>query len=94
MALVAMRLQRQRRDPVSSLDFCSSMNTANFSDLPLFLAAGGLAGLGGYVYLQRNPQVADKIEAKAKDLQGEVKASNESPAAAGALIKSVFSTLV
>jgi hypothetical protein len=51
------------------------------------LAAAGLAGLGGYVYLQRNPAVADKAENKLKELQGEAKASNESPAAAGALIK-------
>lgn len=57
------------------------------ADLPLLLAAGGLAGLGGYVYLQRNPDVASKAEAKVKGLQGEAKASEESPAAAGALIK-------
>jgi hypothetical protein len=56
-------------------------------DLPLALAAVGLAGLGGYVYLQRNPAVAETAENKLKGLQGEAKASNESPAAAGALIK-------
>jgi hypothetical protein len=58
--------------------------------LPLLLAAGGLVGLGGYVYLQRNPAVVNEAEAKIKGLQGEAKASKESPAAAGALIKQVI----
>jgi len=57
------------------------------SNLPLALATAGLAGLGGYVYLQRNPVVAEKAEGKLNELKGEAKASNESPAAAGALIK-------
>lgn len=66
---------------------CAFSNSTERIDLPLFLAGAGLAGLGGYVYLQRNPEVADKVESKVKNVQGEVDASNESPAAAGALIK-------
>ena len=87
--LVATPQQRPRRDRVSLEISPLPASLLFITDLPLFLAAGGLAGLGGYVYLQRNPQVVDKVESKAKDLQGEVKASNESPAAAGALIKCV-----
>jgi hypothetical protein len=75
----------QKPDPVSSLRSCG--NRANQPDLPLAFAAAGLAGLGGYVYLQRNPAVAEKAEGKLNELKGEAKASNESPAAAGALIK-------
>ena len=75
----------QKPDPVSS--FSSHDNRADNPDLPLALASAGLAGLGGYVYLQRNPAVAEKAEGKLNELKGEVDASNESPAAAGALIK-------
>lgn len=75
----------QKPDPVSSLS--SRGNRTDHSDLPLALASAGLAGLGGYVYLQRNPAVAEKAEGKLNELKGEVDASNESPAAAGALIK-------
>lgn len=38
------------------------------SNLPLYLAAAGAAGLGGYVYLQRNPQVGKKLEARAESI--------------------------
>jgi hypothetical protein len=87
-----MHRQPQKPVPVSPHSILHPFDSGvelTISDLPLVLAAGGLAGLGGYVYLQRNPAVADKAEGKLKALQGDASASNESPAAAGALIKSV-----
>ncbi|RSH87002.1 NADH-cytochrome b5 reductase [Saitozyma podzolica] len=68
------------------------------SNLPMILAVAGVAGLGGYVYLQRNPSIKadtsasveslkEKAEAKVQGIQGELKASDEGPGVLGALIK-------
>jgi hypothetical protein len=37
-------------------------------DLPLYLGLGGIAGLAGYVYLQRNPSAKEAVVDKAQHL--------------------------
>ncbi|KAI9637013.1 putative cytochrome-b5 reductase [Dioszegia hungarica] len=62
--------------PVARRGYAGAPNAAA-SNTPLFLGLAGLAGLGGYVYLQRNPSIGAKAKSELHDAKDQAKSKFE-----------------
>ena len=63
--------------PQVSLSVRFKGQAADLADTPLFLGLAGLAGLGGYVYLQRNPSIGAKAKSELHDAKDQAKSKFE-----------------